>query len=69
MPTIAAASYKHSIGEPFVYPNNELRARRLVLHLPDGDQVEFAKGIIGEPYARMVRERQITKIDIFFQAE
>ncbi len=24
MPTIAAACYKHSIGEPFVYPNNSL---------------------------------------------
>ncbi|HHM05197.1 MAG TPA: citrate synthase [Gammaproteobacteria bacterium] len=24
MPTIAAASYKHSIGEPFVYPRNHL---------------------------------------------
>lgn len=24
MPTIAAASYKHSIGEPFVYPRNKL---------------------------------------------
>src|SRR3569832_2365304 len=24
MPTIAAASYKHSIGEPFVYPKNSL---------------------------------------------
>ncbi len=24
MPTIAAASYKHSVGEPFVYPRNKL---------------------------------------------
>lgn len=24
MPTIAAASYKHSIGEPFMYPRNNL---------------------------------------------
>jgi citrate synthase len=24
MPTIAAASYKHSIGQPFIYPNNRL---------------------------------------------
>ncbi len=24
MPTIAAAAYKHSIGEPFMYPNNSL---------------------------------------------
>ncbi|HHH46875.1 MAG TPA: citrate synthase [Thiotrichales bacterium] len=24
MPTIAAASYKHSIGEPFIYPDNSL---------------------------------------------
>jgi citrate synthase len=24
MPTIAAASYKHSLGQPFIYPNNAL---------------------------------------------
>ena len=24
MPTIAAASYKHNVGEPFIYPQNEL---------------------------------------------
>jgi len=24
MPTIAAASYKHSVGEPFIYPRNDL---------------------------------------------
>jgi hypothetical protein len=31
--------------------------------------VEFAEGVIGEPYAQMVRDRQATKIDVFFHAE
>jgi hypothetical protein len=50
-----------------IYPNNGLSAQRLVLHLPDGGQAEFAGDTIGEPYAQMVREGQIAKIDIFFQ--
>ncbi|HSR35362.1 MAG TPA: cellobiose phosphorylase, partial [Anaerolineae bacterium] len=52
-----------------INPNNGLSARPVVLHLPDGGQVEFAEGILGEPHVQMVREGQITKIDIFFQAE
>jgi len=46
-----------------IYPNNGLSIGSLVLHLPDGGQVEFAEGMIGEPYAQTVRDRQITKID------
>jgi hypothetical protein len=41
----------------------------VILHLPDGSQVEFAQGIVGEPYARMVREGQISKIDIMLRDE
>ncbi len=33
MPTIAAASYKHSIGEPIVYPNNQLSYAGNLLHM------------------------------------
>ena len=25
LPTIAAAAYKHTLGQPFVYPRNDLR--------------------------------------------
>jgi hypothetical protein len=59
----------HNPNRLDIYPKNGLSARPLVLHLPDGGQVEFAEGMIGEPLAQMVREGQITKIDIFFQAE
>jgi hypothetical protein len=52
-----------------IYPNNGLNARPLILHLPDGGQIEYAEGIIGKPHAQMVREGQFTKIDVFFQAE
>ena len=33
MPTIAAASYKHSIGEPYVYPRNDLSYCGNLLHM------------------------------------
>ncbi len=33
MPTIAAASYKHSIGEPFVYPSNKHSYAGNLLHM------------------------------------
>ena len=29
MPTIAAMAYKYSIGQPFIYPRNELNTRRI----------------------------------------
>ncbi|MCW8847190.1 MAG: citrate synthase, partial [Sedimenticola sp.] len=33
MPTIAAASYKHNVGEPFVYPQNDLDYCENFLHM------------------------------------
>ncbi|MCB1865454.1 MAG: citrate synthase [Chromatiales bacterium] len=33
MPTIAAASYKHNIGEPFIYPDNKLSFTENLLHM------------------------------------
>jgi len=33
MPTIAAACYKHSIGEPFIYPKNSLSYTGNLLHM------------------------------------
>lgn len=33
MPTIAAASYKHSVGEPFMYPDNRLSYCANLLHM------------------------------------
>jgi citrate synthase len=33
MPTIAAASYKHNVGEPIVYPDNELSYCANLLHM------------------------------------
>jgi hypothetical protein len=56
----------HNPGRLDIYPDNGRSARLLILHLPDGSQVESAEGIIGEPYARMVRAGEVTKIDILF---
>jgi citrate synthase len=33
IPTIAAAAYKHSLGQPFVYPRNELDYCKNLLHM------------------------------------
>jgi hypothetical protein len=41
----------------------------VILHPADQRQIEFTEGIIGEPYAEMVRSGQIADIDVFFQAE
>jgi hypothetical protein len=59
----------HNHDRRDLFPNDGVSVRRVILHLPDGGQVELAEGIIGAPHAQMVREGRITKIDIFFQAE
>jgi len=33
MPTIAAAAYKHSLGQPFIYPRNDLNYAENLLHM------------------------------------
>jgi len=57
----------HNPARRDIYPDNGLSSGRLILHLPDGRQVEFAEGMIGEPYAQMVRVGEATKIDVLFE--
>jgi hypothetical protein len=59
----------HNPDRRDLFPNHGVSVRRVILHLADQGQFEFAEGIIGEPYARMVRAGQIAGIDIFFQSE
>ncbi len=33
LPTIAAAAYKHNVGQPFIYPRNDLNYAQNVLHM------------------------------------
>jgi citrate synthase len=40
MPTIAAYSYKHSIGQPFMYPRNDLGYASNLLHMMFGNPCE-----------------------------
>ncbi len=40
MPTIAAYSYKHSIGQPFMYPRNDLGYAANMLHMMFGNPCE-----------------------------
>ena len=46
MPTIAAMAYKYSVGQPFVYPRNDLVLRR---QLPAHDVLGSGRGIRGQP--------------------
>jgi len=43
MPTIAAMSYKYSIGQPFMYPNNNLGYAENFLHMMFGNPCEPSK--------------------------
>ena len=40
MPTIAAYSYKHSVGQPFIYPRNDLSYAANTLHMMFGTPCE-----------------------------
>jgi hypothetical protein len=51
-----------------LFPKNDVSARPAILHLADQRQIKFPEGIIGEPYAQMIRAGQITSIDVFSQA-
>ena len=44
MPTIAAYAYKHSIGQPFMYPRQRARLRR---ELPAHDVRDAVRGVRG----------------------
>jgi hypothetical protein len=47
-----------------IYPGNGLGAGPTILHLPDGSHVDFPEGVIGEPYAQMVRAGEATRIEV-----
>jgi hypothetical protein len=59
----------HNPDRRDLFPNQGLGVQRVILQHTDQDELEFAKGTIGEPYARMVRTGQIAGIDVFFDAE
>jgi citrate synthase len=49
VPTIAAAAYKHTIGEPIVYPRNDLRYCANFLHMMFATPCEdYKPGLIAE---------------------
>ena len=52
MPTIAAYSYKHSIGQPFIYPQNKLD---YCVELPAHDVRDAVRGLRGRSGARARR--------------
>jgi hypothetical protein len=56
----------HNPDRRDIYPNDGVSPGPLVLHLPDGGQVQFSEGFVAEPYAQMVRTGEITKIDVLF---
>ena len=48
MPTIAASSYKHSIGQPFMYPQNDLDYGANFLHMMFATPCEALRGRPGD---------------------
>jgi hypothetical protein len=59
----------HNHDRRDLFPKNDVSARPVILHLPDQGQIEFTEGIIGEPYAQMVRAGKVANIDVHFQAD
>jgi hypothetical protein len=59
----------HNHDRRDLFPNNAMSTRSATLTLADRRQIEFPEGIIGEPYAQMVRAGQITNIDVDFQTD
>jgi hypothetical protein len=59
----------HNRDRRDLFPNNGMSTRSATLTLADRRQIEFPEGIIGEPYAQMVRAGQITNIDVDFQTD
>jgi len=59
----------HNHDRRDLFPDDGVSVRRVVLRLPDQRQFEPNEGVIGEPYAQMVRAGQIAGIDVFFQDE
>jgi hypothetical protein len=59
----------HNHDRRDLFPDNGVSARAMILHPADQRQIEFTEGIIGEPYAQMVRAGQVRNIDVDFQAD
>ena len=59
----------HNHDRRDLFPENGFGAGCAVLHLADQRQIEFSSGVIGEPYAQMVRAGQIDQIDLYIQAD
>jgi hypothetical protein len=56
----------HNPDRRDLYPGDGRPTGRLILHLAGGGRVDFADGVVDEPYARMVRQGQIARIDVHF---
>jgi len=59
----------HNDDRRDLFPGDGMRPRGVILSLADQHQVELAHGVIGEPYAQMVRAGQVAGIDVFFGAQ
>jgi hypothetical protein len=43
-----------------------IQPRRIVLWLSESDSVEIAGDTIGSPYAQMIRNGEIPRVEVFF---
>ncbi len=59
----------HNPDRRDLFPEDGSTAGPTVLSLADRGQIEFSSGVIVEPYAQMVRDGQVTAIDLYLRAE
>ena len=56
----------HNPGKADTFQGGGLEAHRIVLDTQQGRQIELSHGIIGAPYAEMVRAGEVDRIDVIF---
>ena len=56
----------HNPGKLDTFTDGGLEPHKIVLRMIDDQTVEIPDGVIGVPYATMVRDGQVSRIDVFF---
>jgi hypothetical protein len=59
----------HNPDRRDLFPGSGASVRTAILYLPGQRQIECPEGILVEPYAQMVRDGQVTAIDVYLRAE
>src|SRR3546814_8707597 len=57
IPTIAAMAYKYSVGQPFIYPRNDLRSEEHTSELQSLLRISYAVFRLKNKYSRRIIHR------------